>query len=928
MTTADTGKYTMFTFDTSEIKTLDAMTKQVVYNSASALANVSNWMKSVEKHMKSATGNKDFRFASMTSEVDPQSRISTQRVVVQNEFADIFKEQLKYFETRHDLSTVKYPLSSTMRQEGAVQLAYRAESLYGKSALNKLKTEASAKGGFAEELGATVTSSGKNVFRAKAVVFMSESDFASKGASSLEEMFPETKKVSLVEKSKRDAIAKRKAIDEAERRKKEDRIKSDALTVATNKMMSKAEDEENKEIEKRNREQSLAYKNKLKEIERAKEEEHEENWGKFERKRRQEISAEKEKLASRRKLLSSIGIIVSTLTIIAAVVRRILSSALERTEESVKEKSNAFRLQLSQSQIRDMNLFDVAHGMTSGTSVSSIQGIARSFSNITRLNKDEIEPLAQLLGVSTGELVKGAYANTPPIELRNLILKKAVENAQKGYTEYGQPVPSVDAQGNPISEAMRTAKAEYSIAHFLNKISPDLSELFTRIMTEGADPSSVYYGKFTNEQGKYDVDKWLSLLSDKTESKLPSSDKSVVLRVGEEFNALQASLNGIKDSLAIVMAPTLQKILQSLIKTTEGAFLPDSQKLANDERNRAINEKSLQRLEVERGATKERTEALMRGNEDYESLLKYAPSLSTEDLASYMTGKVSSSDLISKYRVTNKAGFKKALKRFQDSSYYGNIELGVALTKLSVQSSEIQNLEKEIEKAADVVEIFTADEATISTLARRKYIKNASLVDSSRPYNVFGIQTLSEEERVLVEESFRRALKNENVKKAYFNAVTRRKAEDKAYDIKQSTGKIFSQEEIDALQYEIALEEYYKILTSKHIGQIVSPETKRVRREYSAEFQRRVDKQVNLNIVRDYASQLIRERGAQLRASEAEKYEVNSKKEDNRLVVEVISKDASGRELGRTSANYFTEMGGQFNEMTIDNSALTGAITE
>ena len=266
--------------------------------------------------------------------------------------------------------------------------------------------------------------------------------------------------------------------------------------------------------------------------------------------------------------------ILGTLTVVADVARRILSSVLNIATQQVKETVEAHNLGISKDQIRNYSRLETAHGLKEGTITGAIADIQNKFGNITTLDEKALEALAVVMGGKIEEMATMGLGSSNPEKVLGTILDTFNEKANAGVNSVGQYVGE--------------AQARRELYSYLLKVSPQIADIFATMQEEQHNINSIYRNQAST------FEEWKNTL--KTPKGATQAQEGVLYTLGEEWNDFKRLLEDIKHAIAVSLAPTLTKILRRINNMRVG--LSTSQKLQLNAENRNANEKALRETEA------------------------------------------------------------------------------------------------------------------------------------------------------------------------------------------------------------------------------------------------------------------------------------------------------------------------------------------
>jgi hypothetical protein len=129
-----------------------------------------------------------------------------------------------------------------------------------------------------------------------------------------------------------------------------------------------------------------------------KEKETEEKAKEEDKKAKEEMAEEKAKNEeSAKKTTAVVKAILSVVTVIGDVVRRILTASLKQASENNKMAVEAHSVGVTAMQRRGYDIFDLAHGMEKGSTFGAIKSVHGMFGAVTSLDEKALGTLARVM---------------------------------------------------------------------------------------------------------------------------------------------------------------------------------------------------------------------------------------------------------------------------------------------------------------------------------------------------------------------------------------------------------------------------------------------------------------------------------------------------------------------------------------------------
>lgn len=198
---------------------------------------------------------------------------------------------------------------------------------------------------------------------------------------------------------------------------------------------------------------------------------------------RQKGKEAREDKANRRKMLHWLTIVVSFLSGIADITRRILTASLARASEIKKEQVDAKSLGISYTNTREYKAQETAMGMKEGTFTSAIASLQSAFGDVTHLDDNALGELAKVLKGDVVEAINNGLGRSDPEKLMKTILNTYYERGQSGINSIGQQVGRYQAE-RELATALEKAG--------LNDLADILRNMFY------TNDTGIYKGRISN----------------------------------------------------------------------------------------------------------------------------------------------------------------------------------------------------------------------------------------------------------------------------------------------------------------------------------------------------------------------------------------------------------------------------------------------
>lgn len=240
-----------------------------------------------------------------------------------------------------------------------------------------------------------------------------------------------------------------------------------------------------------------------------------------ERKQREEAKAqaqeEKDRIASRKHLLGTIGKIVGLTVMLVNIARRILTSVLNFGTAYTKSATQAGTLNTGAQDLRNLNYLDRALGLNEGTQVQGQEDLRSKFGNTANLDTQALKWLAMVMGNKVGQMVQSGLGGENPAYLMEQIIDDFFKRQQEGKDQYGNYVGQ--------------DKARRALVTLLESVSPAIARTFERMVEE--QTTGLHAGEITSYRQLQEIYNPMS-------GGLSSLDWEKVRLLGEEAESVRA----------------------------------------------------------------------------------------------------------------------------------------------------------------------------------------------------------------------------------------------------------------------------------------------------------------------------------------------------------------------------------------------------
>lgn len=245
------------------------------------------------------------------------------------------------------------------------------------------------------------------------------------------------------------------------------------------------------------------------------------------------------------KIFSLLTKILGVLTIGFDIVRRILSLVTEQGKMAVRTSTIAHNLGTNYQQARQIESAERVSGLETGTITGAMSDIQSMFGNITNIDEGALETLALVMGSKIEDLVQSGIGGSNPEVLVGEIIDAWNERASTGY--------------NSVGEYVGEAQARRELYSLLNKVSPQLANIFALMQEQRADEASLYKnlasGKFSD---------WVNGLSNVNRYPVNTIGEGLLKEVSQYANNVNDLIEQLKHGIAITFAEPAIAVLRSI----------------------------------------------------------------------------------------------------------------------------------------------------------------------------------------------------------------------------------------------------------------------------------------------------------------------------------------------------------------------------
>lgn len=260
---------------------------------------------------------------------------------------------------------------------------------------------------------------------------------------------------------------------------------------------------------------------------------------------RQKGKEAREDKANRRKTLHWLTIVVSFLSGIADITRRILTASLARASEIKKEQVDAKSLGISYTNTREYKAQETAMGMKEGTFTSAIASLQSAFGDVTHLDDNALGELAKVLKGDVVEAINNGLGRSDPEKLMKTILNTYYERGQSGINSIGQQVGRYQAE-RELATALEKAG--------LNDLADVLRNMFY------TNDTGIYKDRISNGDSFAD---YMGLSTAYTMG-YDAIDNRHFAELGQVVDSVKSKFQSLKDSLNKLVLGSIGGLIQKI----------------------------------------------------------------------------------------------------------------------------------------------------------------------------------------------------------------------------------------------------------------------------------------------------------------------------------------------------------------------------
>ena len=307
---------------------------------------------------------------------------------------------------------------------------------------------------------------------------------------------------------------------------------------------------------------------------------------------RQKGKEAREDKTNRRKMLHWLTVVVSFLSGIADITRRILTASLARASEIKKEQVDAKSLGISYTNAREYKAQETAMGMKEGAFTSAIASLQSAFGDVTHLDDNALGELAKVLKGDVVEAINNGLGRNDPEKLMKTILNAYYERGQSGVNSIGQRVGKFQAE-RELSTALEKAG--------LTDIANILRNMFY------TNDTGIYKGRISNGDSFTD---YMGLATAYTMGYGTVENKHFA-ELGAVVDSVKSKFQSLKDSLNKLVLDSIGGLIQKIDNWDIGKSAEE--KLRDTRTNIQLNAAARDRLQNSANIARSQYTQMFRG---------------------------------------------------------------------------------------------------------------------------------------------------------------------------------------------------------------------------------------------------------------------------------------------------------------------------
>lgn len=305
--------------------------------------------------------------------------------------------------------------------------------------------------------------------------------------------------------------------------------------------------------------------NKRKEEEEAKKRKEE---AKYKEKKDREEKAEKNE--NRRRTVRTIGLVVTLLTAIADITRRILSATLKRASEVTKADAEAIKTGVNPWIAQKYKRMERAVGIDEGTMLNASQAVLQSFGQSDKIDEEALGLLANVIkGTGVEKAIKSGMGGERPYEVAESIIDAFYNKAMQGK----------DWSDNYVGRE----EAFLNLTDRLGRFSPAMAKVL----------ATMHYLN-TSELYKDKIKSFDDLINLQGEQSAWSINRKVMENLGIELEGLTAKFKTLKENVLDSFGASLTRFVD-WIDNSE-IFMSEGEKFERRLKNKRLNEEAYTKM--------------------------------------------------------------------------------------------------------------------------------------------------------------------------------------------------------------------------------------------------------------------------------------------------------------------------------------------
>ena len=254
---------------------------------------------------------------------------------------------------------------------------------------------------------------------------------------------------------------------------------------------------------------------------------------------------EREDKSNKRKMLHWLTIVVSFLSGIADITRRILTASLARASEIKKEQVDAKSLGITYSDMREYRAQETAMGLEKGIITAGMSELQAGIGDITNLDQNMLSELAKVLKSDVFEGIKLGLGQTDLDNVYKEILNAYFARGQAGVNSAGMQVGKYQAE-RELATALEKAG--------LGKLAEVLRNMFY------TQDTGIYRGRLSTQDAFSD---YMGLTTAYTMGYGTVENKHVA-ELGAVIDSVKSKLESLKDSLNKLVLDSIGGLIQKI----------------------------------------------------------------------------------------------------------------------------------------------------------------------------------------------------------------------------------------------------------------------------------------------------------------------------------------------------------------------------